>query len=361
MMQIEKKDSEKIKAICFLCALMVVAIHCTAIPKDWWNGTLDMPKWIVALQTLGTDTVARLAVPWFFVISGFFLVKNLSVSQDLGFSAMIREIFSWWRKSVGKRLLTLGVPYLLWNLIYYIFKLATGKYGFDMMHCIAQLTGYDLYDVPACGQFWYVRCVLVYVVFSPVFIVLFGRSHIGFAVIAALLACWFAGVWFPIPYMQLTDVQYILFFGTGIYLGMRKDFGVPMKRMVCSVVACLFFVSVLGVLYGAVTRDAHLAGMSTKIMIATGLPVLWAAGGRIVALTERWKHLYGLAFFVYAMHVIFVSMTYKITVKMMSPVMYQSMGYLLKIAVGIMGSLIVGRILARFAPKALNVLCGGRG
>ena len=58
---ISRTTSERIKAIGFVSALMVVAIHCTAIPKGWWDGTVDVPKWIVALQALGTDTLARLA------------------------------------------------------------------------------------------------------------------------------------------------------------------------------------------------------------------------------------------------------------------------------------------------------------
>ena len=360
-MRIEKQDSEKIRAIGFLCALMVVAIHCTSIPKDWWDGTLDMPKWIIALQALGSDTVARLAVPWFFVISGFFLVKNLDIPECTEFAERVREIFLWWKKSIVKRLLTLGVPYLLWNLIYYIFKLATGKYGFDMVHCIAQLTGYNPYEVPACGQFWYVRCLIVYVVFAPVFLLLFGKRHIGFATIGTLLTCWFAGWGLPIQYMQFTDFQYIIYFGCGIYLGMRKEVKVPMKRALAVVAVLLFILSVFGVVYGTVARNRPMAGLCTKLMIVSGLPSLWVAGGKILALTARWKNLYGLAFFVYALHVMLASVTYKITVGLMSPVMYQSVGYLLKIAVGILGSLIVGRILARFTPRALNILCGGRG
>ena len=93
-MRISTQSSEKIKAIGFVCALMVVAIHCATIPKEWWNGTLHMPRWVVALQTLGTDTLARLAVPWFFVVSGFFLVKGLKFDEDHQCSAL----FAWWKQ-----------------------------------------------------------------------------------------------------------------------------------------------------------------------------------------------------------------------------------------------------------------------
>lgn len=359
-MELDRKTSERIKAIGFVCALMVVAIHCAAIPKGWWDGSVDIPKWIVALQALGTDTLARLAVPWFFVISGFFLVKNLEIPEHTGSVERVRGIFLWWRKSVGKRLLTLGIPYLLWNLIYYIFKLATGKYGFDVTHLLMQLTGCNPYDVPACGQFWYVRCLLVYVVFAPVFVALFGHRRFGLAAICALLVCWFAGGGLPLRYTQFTDFQYILYFGSGIFLGMGNGFRAPMQRVTCVGTVCLFVLSIAGIVYGAVSRNIFMAGFSNKIMIVSGLPLLWMAGDRIVSLTARWKSLYGLAFFVYAVHVMLVSVTGKITVGLMSPVVYQSVGYLLKIAVGIIGSLMSGCILARFAPRALNMLCGGR-
>lgn len=89
-MKIDAQNSERIRAISFVCALMVVAIHCGSIPKGWWDGLCDMPKWIVGLQTLGTDTVSRLAVPWFFVVSGFFLVKGLDLSGLIGISENVR-------------------------------------------------------------------------------------------------------------------------------------------------------------------------------------------------------------------------------------------------------------------------------
>ena len=160
-MELDRKTSERIKAIGFVCALMVVAIHCAAIPKGWWDGSVDIPKWIVALQALGTDTLARLAVPWFFVISGFFLVKGIRDVGENDGCCRLCGLFGWWRSSVAKRMLTLGVPYLLWNLIYYLFKIVTGKYGFEGWHCFDQLIGYDLHNVPACGQFWYLRNILL--------------------------------------------------------------------------------------------------------------------------------------------------------------------------------------------------------
>ena len=90
------------------------------------------------------------------------------------------------------------------------------------------------------------------------------------------------------------------------------------------------------------------------------LPSSYVLGDTILALTSRWRRLYGLSFFLYAMHVILASITYKITSRIMSPVMYESVGYLIKISVGALGSIAIGMALGRFAPRVLKTLCGGR-
>lgn len=344
-----------------MCALMVVAIHCGSIPKGWWDGSCDMPAWIVGLQTFGTDTLSRLAVPWFFVVSGFFLVKGLDLSGAIGISGKTDCVLVWWKHSVLKRILTLGVPYLLWNLIYYLFKLSTGKYGFDVWHCLEQLTGYDFYEVPACGQLWYLRCVFFYVLCAPVFVALFYGRVVGAMSIVALLVLWLGGIGLPIKYMQIVDFSYIMYFGAGVYFGLGdRDVGRWLQRLGVVPIVILA-ITVVGVVFGSVTRHLHVYHVCSQIMIIAGLPSLWLLGGRILALTSRWRRLYGLSFFVYAMHVILVSITYKVASRFMPPLAYESIGYILKIVVGMIGSVAIGQLLGRFTPRVLRVLCGGRG
>ena len=361
IMKIDSGMSVKIKAISFVCALMVVTIHCTSMPKGWWDGSFDLPTWIVGLQTIGTNTVSRLAVPWFFVVSGFFLVKGLDLSGAVGIHGKVCCVLSWWKRSVLKRVLTLGVPYLLWNLIYYLFKLPTGKYGFDVLHCLEQLTGYNFYDVPACGQLWYLRCVFIYVLCAPVFVAIFYGRVVGAMAIVALLVCWLGGIGLPVRYMQILDLSYIMYFGTGVYLGLGDRGGGRWLQKVGVLPVVILVVTVVGVVFGSVTRHQHVYRVCSQIMIIAGLPSLWLFGGRILALTSRWRRLYGLSFFVYAMHVILVSITYKVASRFMPPMVYESIGYILKIAVGIFGSITIGQLLGRFMPRVLRVLCGGRG
>ena len=69
-MNITKENSEAIRAISFLCALLVVPIHCTSATTLAMSGEVSAPRWAVILQLLGADTISRLAVPRFFVVSG---------------------------------------------------------------------------------------------------------------------------------------------------------------------------------------------------------------------------------------------------------------------------------------------------
>lgn len=224
-MNITKENSEAIRAISFLCALLVVPIHCTSATTLAMSGEVAAPRWAVILQLLGSDTISCLAVPWFFVVSGFFLAHQLTAF------AKKSDVLAWWRSSVLKRLLTLGVPFLLWNAIYYLFKLATGKYGFSLPHAFAQLTGCDLYDVPACGQFWYVRCLFLYVFAAPFFFLLMRSRRVGAFVLFALAAGWVAGVPLPFAYVQPLDFSYLLYFSAGLFFALHQ--GLPLQGGGC--------------------------------------------------------------------------------------------------------------------------------
>ena len=123
---ISRATSEKLRALAFLLALLVVPIHCGSL-----KGVEALPTWIRALQAFGSDTISRLAVPFFFVVSGFFLMKGIESGK----------VLEWWKHVCGKRMMTLVIPYLMWNIVYYGFKLATGKYGFEWSHASDQLIG----------------------------------------------------------------------------------------------------------------------------------------------------------------------------------------------------------------------------
>lgn len=113
--------------------------------------------------------LSRFAVPYFFLVSGFFLAGH--VGEE-----------GWWRRETRKRVRTVLVPYLVWSLAFGIFMLAAVA-GPEL--CRAQafdwsawwqskrflLVGLDLREPPLLLPLWYLRTLLLLVLVSPV---LFG-------------------------------------------------------------------------------------------------------------------------------------------------------------------------------------------
>ena len=345
---ISRETSEKLRALAFSLALLVVPIHCGSL-----KGVEAIPGWIRALQAIGSDTISRLAVPFFFVVSGFFLMKGIESGK----------VLEWWKRVCGKRMMTLVIPYLMWNVVYYGFKFATGKYGFEWSHASDQLIGWNLVNVPACGQFWYIRCILLYVLAAPVLWLLLRNLWLGLALLALDVAAWFAGWGLPF-YVQPLDGSYLLYFCGGMWLGLHLDRVRPWigwcGDRLRGLFLALFVVSSCGVVWAEVMRNGDIASMCNKLMILSGLATVWFYADCTRKVFEPLRCFWELSFFIYAFHVLLVSVTYKITSRMMPEQVYQSVGYLMKIAVGMFGSVVVGALLRQKLPRVYSLLCGGR-
>ena len=311
-MKLSKRQSDEIAATGFLCSLLVVPIHCSGLARAWLAGMEDgVSPWVAALQFAGSETVARCAVPWFFAVSGFFLVKHIG---EMPLSA-------WWRTTVGRRLLTLGIPYLCWNLVYYLFQLVRGKYSFMPAHALCQLTGWD-FGALACGQFWFVRTLLLYVLVSPVFVFLLRSRRVGCCVLAGLFVAWFANLpTFGIAFQPL-NWGYLLYFGLGVFAGLQGD--VCARRCRPSwvrLVNVLFLGAAAGVVSFLLARRPGAVFFCSRTMIALGFVVMFSNRARIAQLMRPACRWWGLSFFIYAAHLLFTSLGHQVTMRVLSPAM----------------------------------------
>lgn len=352
-----QETSDQIKALGFFCTLLVVTIHCPSATFAWTKGSVDVPRGVAMLQFAGSDTISRLAVPWFLLVSGFFLVHRLPCKATLS------EMMQWWQQTILKRVMTLGIPYLLWNLIYYVFKLAIGKYPFAFDHCFAEITGWNLQGGLACGQFWYIRCVIVYVLVAPIFVLVMRHHEIGGTVLALLCVAWIGRLpQLSITYVQPMDYSYLLFFASGVFVSLHASEYMCSRRvenLTRILTSAAFLICSVGVVFCGGVRNVALGQVFGKWMILFGLPMLWLNRGLVCRLLRPLNGFVNQAFFLYAFHVIVVSVMGTV-LRSMPDLGYHTVGYVLKVVVAICVSLFVGKMLERFLHPLFRMLCGGR-
>src|SRR5665647_1106940 len=97
--------SVKLKVVSFLLMIMVVFIHSINISDKIVSGNIILAKGYSSfIQTFISDGICLIAVPLFFVISGYLFFLNLEGTLD--------EFHTKYKK----RLKTLLVPYLFWSI-----------------------------------------------------------------------------------------------------------------------------------------------------------------------------------------------------------------------------------------------------
>lgn len=155
---ISPATSWKLANMGLLCACLVVFIHVRldagAGWAEWW------------CDVLLKEGVCRIAVPFFFVAAGYFLAGHLGEA-------------GWWGRELRKRARTLLIPYCAWIVLVVVFAisltlaanaLAGAAWTRNLPLTVEswlQLSGLNVFEYPAAGQLWFVRCLLLLVVLSP--------------------------------------------------------------------------------------------------------------------------------------------------------------------------------------------------
>lgn len=97
IMHISDVLSNKIKNMGIVCAMLVVCIHVDWPTEVKWSWT-----WII--DCFFERGISQIAVPFFFVVSGFFLSGHFDEPH-------------WWKREVVKRIKSLLIPYVVWSVV----------------------------------------------------------------------------------------------------------------------------------------------------------------------------------------------------------------------------------------------------
>ena len=343
--KVSSPTSAKIANMSFVCAMLVVCHH-FAVPDVtgsflWWVGAVfgqgDMAH---------GGGLSHFSVPWFFVVSGFFLAGHMGEQ-------------GWWRRETLKRVKTLLVPFLFWTVAAIILLtlmdlLAGRKPYFSSLAAIANGIGFYPFCVmnPMESQLWYVRVLFLFVVLSPLIYRFVGWTWIAVTFVLYLIIAPFDGAVMHPIFRYGFSLEGLFYFSTGVVLRLR-----PVKIN-------LRKVGVVSLLAGLGLVVLH----STFLCISSPLSdyVKWLStplfvlGFFAVMPETKWPvWLVSCAFPIYVMHRIFLWPFYGLARAMHWG--GASIGWwFVQLSVGVVSPIAFAAAMRKLMPKFANVIFGGR-
>lgn len=211
----------KVQNMSFVCMCLVVFIHLTLADDIRSKFYYSIIRYVFA----------PIAVPWFFVLSGLFIAKN--VDND-----------SWYKNALQKRFYTLVIPYCIWCALYVLFRCllvliaslvhsraptATEFSGFISIESF----GLYIFNPPVLVPFWYIRALMLFIILSPVLLWIIRKFNYIFLILAFLvyyvvapphfydLDFWIDEKWRSLWRFGIS-LEGLLYFSIGMTIGINK-------------------------------------------------------------------------------------------------------------------------------------------
>lgn len=331
--------SNKLSVLYTVLIVMVVYIHSTYIEANQY----DLARF---LQKLTGGGICRIANCLFFCISGYLFARNIHSVNDI------------WPKLL-KRTRTLLLPYLLWNIIfvlwYVVIDSLPGISTFSNTHIIEvyanQSVGetlYSLFIAPVAFQLWFLRDLMVMLLFTPLLWWIARKQWIVALVLA--IASTFVYAW-------------LIYFWLGIIIAVKQwDIENYRRPKIAVFISALIYVGyAIYIAWGG--TSASVVEVFVNII---GLYLVWslydiAARGRYMADKGLWKYLCGYSFFIYCFHEPAFNVIKKLALAVCGtsePVLI--FFYYVNPWLMVLAAVAVAKILQRMTPNIYKILTGGR-
>ena len=296
------------------------------------------------------------AMSYFFFLSGYHFYLAYSNGRS-----MIRLL--------GKRVKTLIIPYILWNIIAFISHMMFTYLRTGMF--IKETKWYDIFIVyvngNACADvpLWYIwRLTSFFIVAKLLYLLIFNRK-IG--IIVLLLLHGF-NLWNLPAYYSFRYFLPVFLLGgyTALHFGeaFQKYWGGGEIQRIISLKAC-FAISVYILIYlYAIYRYPQFKGIQQYIVVAVSSVVLWIVTAKISLPAKNYLKIPNTTF-LYCFHFILYDWVYAATRKIIPYCGeridgYKILGYLMSISLAMTIILVVDYGMKRCFPQIYNILIGGR-
>ncbi len=161
---------------------------------------------------LFSEVLGRLAVPLFFLMSGylFFYKTDFDINT--------------YKRKLKSRFRTLLIPYILWNAAWMILLFITGRQPLDLGYIIScfvgQIDSTGTMAYPIAYQFWFIRDLMVAVMFTP--LIYWFIKHTNTIGVLIIGLCWLLKLKIPTLCMYGFSSEAWFFFMLGAYFSINK-------------------------------------------------------------------------------------------------------------------------------------------
>jgi len=346
-MKITSYVSNKIYVLNFVAILMVLYIHSV------YTEALDFPLAHRVQEFFGFGGLSLLANPLFYCISGFLFFIGMQKANEC------------WPK-MKKRCRTLLVPYLIWNAVFVLWFIILQNLpvvrNFVNSDVVSSVFGngvgkglYYLLIKPAAFQLWFLRDLILYVLFSPLIYILLKKMRWAFPVLLFVIAT-VGLIYLP----SEVKVWGLFFFVLGGYFALfRQNVEIPQWL---TITATILYVG--NAVMVAILPDL-IKGISVLFMLC-GVIAIWGGYDMIVKnenakVTSFLAKLGTYSFFVYCFHEPVLNIIKKVGLKVAGCndasliVLYLACPIVMYCV-----AVLVAVLLKRYVPKVYAVLTGGR-
>ena len=359
----EQLQSKVISFLRFPLIVGVILIHTQINEIDGVYGDMGAPYLFngayplyESILYLFAQILARIAVPLFFLFSGFlFFYRTEEFTKKVYFT------------KIKKRIRTLFIPYLFWNIFFILVYNVSGilfsgavKHfigeGFSIQDWLMLFWDYDASGYPISYQFWFIRDLMVVVLFTPIIYWLTKKLNYYFPLLLGVL--WFMRWWFNVSGFS---IDAFFFFALGAYFSIKKKNFVELLKpyMVLWGISYVVFVAITFCF-----RDYDWIAYTKRASIVLGIAFVIALSALCIK-TNKWKlneFLSESSFFIYAYHVIALPIIIRV-LWLFIPVesdLYVTILYFVWAALAIVIGLVAYYILKRWFPTMTAFITGGR-
>lgn len=329
---IEQSLSDKIKIGGLLCTVLVVLRHSFNLQAFG----LANSNGVATFMEQGISKQTEVAVPFFFMVSGFFFFRYTYYGRG--------EYF----RMTGKKMRTLFVPFLFWNIFGVIVLLLTRRlvvedemwrYGLQLLHSDWN------------GVLWYVRDIMTFMLLVPLYGWIFAVNNKWLYLVV------FIGLftqWIPVDCAWLSSEGMLFFFLGGVLQRYPEILKVKMPVWSLSTLTAVWLVSCF--------MYPHWWSIH-RYNTLLGIIILWQWLDNI---SNRWREwllkISPLAFFIYVMHA-YILKTMKVILGKVFPSeeIVALLAFFLLPIVTIMILYVIGDYWNRKHPKSFLFVTGGRG